>query len=101
MKLSTLNPAIGITAEPDVLEISFDCPRCGHPYRIHAKGRIREPKDEARHLWSFEIGFNWSIDGTIPIDWDSISVDPSIMNHSHGRRPCGADIVICRGEVLC
>jgi DNA-directed RNA polymerase subunit RPC12/RpoP len=99
MKLSQLNPAIGKTAEKDVLEISFDCPKCGIPYRILAKGRVRQPKDESRHLWGFEIGFNWDIDCSYMIDWDSITVDPSIMNHHHGKKLCGLDVTISNGEI--
>jgi hypothetical protein len=96
MKFSALNPQMTGTSDlgdgEAKNELTFDCPKCGPPYRISIHCHQGEP-DAARALWKWAMppGVN---------DWDRITIDPSISNHHHGRKPCGYHLSVINGEVV-
>lgn len=87
VKLSTLNPqfwAIG--------QMAFDCPQCGVPHRIIINVHGGQPNDLTR-TW------NWNYGGGV-MDWESLTLQPSIRNAMHGRKKsCGWHGNVTNGEV--
>jgi hypothetical protein len=87
MKLSSLNPQFWGDGS-----LRFDCPRCGAPYTVSIKCSAGPP-DQEKAIW------NWNYDGR-RMNWDSLTVLPSIRFAAHGRKKsCGWHGNITRGEV--
>ncbi len=69
-------------AGTQVNELSFDCPKCGAPYRVSVYCRLNGPPEEGRGLWSWKL--------SNPNDGWSITLHASIRNPNHGRKKsCG------------
>jgi Family of unknown function (DUF6527) len=93
VRFADLNPKITGSGIVGVNELSFDCPKCGKPFRVDIHCRLNGPADQAKAIWA------WSGDFTKP-SYDSVSIQPSISNHHHGRKECGWHGSITNGEVL-
>jgi hypothetical protein len=86
MRLKDLNfKMVGVAWDDGksmVNELTFDCPKCGTPYRVSIHARLGGPSCEKDGTWSWTLGN--------PNDFESITVAPSIRNPNHGRKKaCG------------
>jgi hypothetical protein len=92
MKLTDLRPEHSRVQGTDRHALTFDCARCGHPYRIHVQF----------HRGSPEVGvWQWvATPGDVP-DLASLTLVPSIAFHTHGPRhpSCGWHVNIVGGEI--
>lgn len=93
MKLADLNPSITGTTG-GLNELTFDCPKCGKPYRIRIVMRLNGPTGGERPgVWSWTFDENDIAKG--------ITVSPSIQNNDHGRKKsCGYHCSILNGEIV-
>lgn len=91
MKLTALHPECSRIHGTDRYALTFDCARCGHPYRISVQFH-RGDKEEG--VWQ------WTSPGETP-DLDTLTLVPSISFHTHGPRhpTCGWHVNINGGEV--
>lgn len=96
MKFSELHPEMtgmsGPEDGPRYNQLTFDCPKCGPPFRIQIHCHQGEP-DAKRALW------HWHTSAGL-YGWDVMTISPSISNHHHGRRECGCHLSVTDGEVL-
>lgn len=88
MKFSTLNPVISAT------DITFDCVKCGPPYKVWISARYRQPPQEGIWCWDAPEPNSANFNG-----YDSITITPSIRNHHHGKKLCGWHLSVNDGEV--
>ncbi len=93
MRLSELRPELA-ELSPDRWSLTFDCFRCGHPYRISvAFHRAAEAEGVWRCVAGWEPGEGPSI--------EKLSLVRSIRNHSHGYKhpTCGLHVTIVDGSM--
>lgn len=88
-RFSDLRPSITGTLIPGAgtNEITFDCPKCGPPFRVYVRANFGGPADPAKAVWA------WSVED------GEITLSPSIHNHHHGRQLCGWHGSITKGVV--
>ncbi len=98
MKLSELNPGWALaSAVPDGAMLLFDCPLCGKGYQVAVLVHNAAPKHP---IWKWNGPTPEAAQAAgKPPDWNSITLEPSIRNHSHGRKPCGWHGSIENGEI--
>lgn len=96
-RLSELKPRMQ-QASSGAIDLSFDCPLCGVPYRVCIRANVngRTPALNGIPVWQV----------TVPeppnFSWDAVTVSPSINNTpgGHGRKkPCTWHGHIINGEV--
>jgi hypothetical protein len=91
MRLADLHPVVTAAGKGDLNELTFDCPRCGPPYRICVYMRLHGPAGNG--VWAWEMG--------PPGQLENITVNPSIDNPNHGRKKvCGFHCTITNGDVI-
>lgn len=80
----------GSFSNPGANEITFDCPKCGVPYKIAIFARMNGVAKDG--IWS------WT---GVALDYSDFTVAPSIHNHTHGRKKdCGWHGWIQNGLVM-
>ena len=101
MKLNTLNPEFrkAFPVEDDTLyEMSFDCPVCGPPWRVYIKARLGGPRGP-EGVWAWTAA-PFGFDPSIPLDWNTVTITPSVKNQNHGRkRSCNGHFNVSDGIV--
>ncbi len=93
MQLASLNPTMA-GCSGGLNEFSFDCPKCGPPYRVVVRCRLNGPSDADGAIWA------WKPPKDVNANPWGLTFDPSISNHNHGRKkPCSCHVTIENGEV--
>ena len=88
MRLSAFNPQLGAR------ELTFDCPKCGKPYRVSVH---ISPSAPSAGFWQISLPPQpMGEDG-----WDGVTISPSIINENHGRKKsCGWHGSIINGNII-
>lgn len=99
MRLIDLHPHFCPIAN-GLFEVTFDCPVCGVPYRVRVLARLNGPPGpDGSGIWEWTADPFSNIPPR-PINWDSVSIGPSIHNFNHGnKKSCSAHISVSKGEV--
>jgi hypothetical protein len=61
MRLADLHPVVTAAGKGDLNELTFDCPRCGPPYRICVYMRLHGPAGNG--VWAWEMGPPGQLEG--------------------------------------
>lgn len=104
MRLIDLHPEFQRVNVDDnnIYELTFDCPVCRAPWRVHVKVRLGGPSGPVG-IWSWTAS-PFSNIPPVPLDWNTVTIKPSVQFsgfNAHGKkRECFAHFNIENGEVI-